>query len=100
MLQDCFERTTWQVFREASTGKRGVDLEEYASSICGYISKCIDDVATTRKITIHPNQKLWLNGEVRSRLKTWDAAFQSGDAEALRAARKGLGTGIKKAKSP
>lgn len=94
MLQDCFERTTWQVSREAATGEGGVDLEEYVSSVCGYISKCIDDVTTTRKITIRPrNRGMW------SLLKARDAAFWLGDAGAPRAARKELDAGIKRAKS-
>jgi len=99
MLQDCFERTAWQVFREAATGRNGVDLEEYASSVCGYISKCVNDVTTTKKITMYPNQKPWLNGAVRSLLKARDSAFRSGDKVALRAARRELVDGIRNAKA-
>lgn len=65
MLQDFFERTNWQILRKVATGIGGVNLEEYASSVCGYISNCIDGVTTTRKIIICPNQKPWLNGDVR-----------------------------------
>lgn len=89
ILQDCFKCTNWQVFREAATGKGGVDLEEYVSSVCGYISKCVDDVTTTRKITVCTNQKPWLNGEVQSLLKV----------VALRAAKRELQAGIKRAKA-
>lgn len=35
ILQDCFERSNWQIFREAATSVGGVNLEEYASSVCG-----------------------------------------------------------------
>lgn len=45
VLQDCFERTDWQVFRQAAAGE--VDLEEYTSAVLSYISKCADDVTTT-----------------------------------------------------
>lgn len=99
MLQDCFECTSWQVFRESATGENGVDLEEYVSSVCGYISTCINDVTTTKKIIMCPNQKPWLNGVVRSLLKARDAAFRSGDAVALRAARRELVVGIENAKA-
>ncbi|KAM9363631.1 complement C3-like [Symphorus nematophorus] len=64
-----------------------------------YISKCIDDVTVTRKITIRPNHKPWLNGEGQCLLKVRDAAFRSGDTLALRAVRRNLEAGIKRAKS-
>lgn len=99
VLQHCFESTDWQVFREAATDAGEVDLEEYASSVTCYISKCVDDVTTTRTITIHPNQKPWLTAEVRSLLRARDSAFRKGDTEALRVARRNLSTGIKRAKA-
>ncbi|KAI3368089.1 hypothetical protein L3Q82_026236, partial [Scortum barcoo] len=46
-----------------------------------------------------PNQKPWLNAEVRSLLKARDAAFRSGDSLALRAARRQLTAGLKRAKA-
>ncbi|KAI4898399.1 hypothetical protein NFI96_002300 [Prochilodus magdalenae] len=46
-----------------------------------------------------PNQKPWLNGEVRSLLKARDAAFRSGDAQELRRARRELTAGVKRAKA-
>ncbi|XP_068604292.1 sorting nexin-7 [Brachionichthys hirsutus] len=42
-LQDCFERTEWQIFREAATYAGDMDLEEYTSSVLGFISKCVED---------------------------------------------------------
>ncbi|KAI3372163.1 hypothetical protein L3Q82_006999 [Scortum barcoo] len=85
-LQDCFQRTDWQIFREAAACEGEVDLEEYTSAVLGYISKCTEDVTSTRTVTEYPNQKPWLNAEVRSLLKARDAAFRSGDRLALRAA--------------
>lgn len=76
-----------------------MQLEDYASAVCCYISKCMDDVTVTRKITIRPNQKPWLNGEVRRLLKTRDAAFISGDTSALSTAKRNLKAGIKRAKA-
>ncbi|KAI4888038.1 hypothetical protein NFI96_004469, partial [Prochilodus magdalenae] len=43
-LQDCFEHTDWQMFREDATYSTTTDLEEYTSSVTSYIGKCIDDV--------------------------------------------------------
>ncbi|KAM9358386.1 beta-1,3-galactosyl-O-glycosyl-glycoprotein beta-1,6-N-acetylglucosaminyltransferase-like [Symphorus nematophorus] len=87
------------IFREAATNEDRVDLEDYVSSVCSYISKCINEVTVTKKITIRPKQKPWLNGEVVCLLKAWDAPFRSGDTLALRAARRNLEAGIKQAQS-
>ncbi|KAI3353480.1 hypothetical protein L3Q82_020002 [Scortum barcoo] len=77
-----------------------VDLEDYTSAVLGYISKCTEDVTSTRTITEYLNQKPWLNAEVRSLLKARDAAFRSGDRLALRAARRQLTAGVKKGPRP
>ncbi|KAI3366789.1 hypothetical protein L3Q82_009452 [Scortum barcoo] len=51
-LQDCFQRTDWQIFREAAVREGEVDLEEYyTSAVLGYISKCTEDVTSTRTVT-------------------------------------------------
>ncbi len=76
-----------------------MDLEEYTSSVLGFISKCADDVAITMTVTCFPNQKPWLNAEVRALLKSRDAAFRAGEASALKVARKELMAGIAKAKA-
>ncbi len=99
VLQDCFQCTDWQVFRDAATCEGEVDLEEYTSSVLGFISKCADDVVITRTVTCFPNQKPWLNAEVRALLKSRDAAFRAGEASALKVARKELMAGIAKAKA-
>ncbi|XP_037389126.1 uncharacterized protein LOC119262214 [Pygocentrus nattereri] len=48
VLQDCFSCTDWQVFREAAECEGELDLEEYTSAVLGYISKCTEDVTTTK----------------------------------------------------
>ncbi|KAI3361976.1 hypothetical protein L3Q82_012327 [Scortum barcoo] len=87
------------MFREAAVREGEVDLEDYTSAVLGYISKCTEDVTSTRTVTEYPNQKPWLNAEVRSLLKARDAAFRSGDRLALRAARRQLTAGVKRAKA-
>ena len=84
MLKDCFETTDWQMFKEAVTEGNTVNLEEYSESVLAYIAKCVEDVTTTKTITISPNQKPWPNAEVH----------RAGDAETLRAARS-LTVGVK-----
>ena len=38
-LQDCFASTDWNMFQESSNG-----IEEYTTSVIGFINKCIDNV--------------------------------------------------------
>ncbi|KAK3534564.1 hypothetical protein QTP86_016659, partial [Hemibagrus guttatus] len=83
-LQDCFECTDWDMFREAATNGDTTDLEEYMSSVTSYISKCIDDVTISKSITTRSNQKPWMTAKV---LKSSDSAFRAGDKDALRTAR-------------
>ena len=41
-LQDCFASTDWNKFWDSSDG-----IEEYTTSVTGFINKCIDDVVLT-----------------------------------------------------
>ncbi len=50
------------MFRAASDD----DLEAYSDSVTCFIRKCIEDVVPTKKIHIYPNQKPWINSDVRS----------------------------------
>ncbi|KAI2645940.1 hypothetical protein H4Q32_025291 [Labeo rohita] len=97
-LQDCFQCTDWNMFREAATYNNHTDLHEYTDTVTAYIKKCIDDVTVTKTITTRANQKPWMTAEVRGLLKTRDDAFRSGDKAALKTARANLSRGIKQAK--
>ena len=98
VLQDCFQCTDWEMFRSAATTDSLVDINEYATSVTGFIRKCVDDVTQTKQIRTLPNQKPWMNSDVRSLLKARDAAFKSGNSEELKAARHNLKAGIRAAK--
>ncbi len=97
-LQDCFQCTNWNMFKEAATYNNHTDLQEYTETVTAYIKKCMDDVTVTKTITTHANQKPWMTAEVRGLLKTRDEAFRSGDKAALKTARANLSCGIKNAK--
>ena len=45
-LWDCFASTDWNMFRDSSD-----DIEEYTTSVTGFINKCIDDVVPTVTVT-------------------------------------------------
>ncbi|KAL6490578.1 hypothetical protein MHYP_G00009230 [Metynnis hypsauchen] len=68
-LQDCFDDTDWEMFREASNN----NIDEYTDSVIWFIIKCIEDVVPT-KTDVYPNQKPWLNCEVH-------AAFKEGNTD-------------------
>ncbi len=46
MLQDCFEHTDWDVFKEDA------DLEEYISAVLAYVHFCTDTVLPTKTISV------------------------------------------------
>ena len=48
-LQDCFASTDWKMFRDSANG-----IEEYTTSVNGFISKCIENVVPTVIVhTVH-----------------------------------------------
>uniref|UniRef100_A0A9J8A6D7 Reverse transcriptase domain-containing protein n=1 Tax=Cyprinus carpio carpio TaxID=630221 RepID=A0A9J8A6D7_CYPCA len=97
-LQDCFDTTDWNMFKQAATYNNSTDLQEYSETVTAYITKCIEDVTVTKTITVRANQKPWMTGEVYRLLKTRNAAFRAGDEGGLRTARANLSRGIREAK--
>ena len=61
--------------RDSSDG-----IEEYTTSVTGFINKCIDDIAPTVTVHTYPNQKPWITGNIRTELKGRSAAFQEQDS--------------------
>ncbi|KAI5085415.1 hypothetical protein C0J45_23129 [Silurus meridionalis] len=88
-LQDCFECTDWDMFREAATNGDSINLEKYTLSVTCYISKCVDDVTISKTIT---------TANVCALLKQRESAFRSGDKAALKTARAKLSRAIREAK--
>ncbi len=88
ILQDCFDHVDWDMFRAASDD----DIEAYSDT------KCIDDVVPTKTIRIYPNQKPWINSDVRSALSAWTSAFKSGNTDDRKQASYDLRRSIKAAK--
>jgi hypothetical protein len=72
-LQDCFDHADWDMFRVAS--ENNIDL--YADSVSEFIRKCTGDVPTVT-IKTYPNQKLWIDGGIRAKLKMRTTAFNHG----------------------
>ncbi|KAK3560784.1 hypothetical protein QTP86_019477, partial [Hemibagrus guttatus] len=94
-LQDCFECTDWNMFREAATNGDSINLEEYTTSVTSYIGKCIDDVTVSKPVddcrrsafnTIIPQhliKKLRLLG-LNTSLCNWILDFLTGRPQSVR----------------
>jgi hypothetical protein len=41
-------------------------IEEYTTSVTGFIKKCIEDVVPTVTVLTYPNQKPWITGNIRN----------------------------------
>ena len=59
------------MFRIASDNK----IDVYADSVSEFISKCISDVVPTVTIKTFPNQKPWIDGSIRAKLKEQTTAL-------------------------
>jgi hypothetical protein len=57
--------------RDSSNG-----IEEYSTSVIGFINKCINDVVPTVTVHTYPNQKPWITGNICIELKARAAAFK------------------------
>ncbi|KAK3520331.1 hypothetical protein QTP70_023296 [Hemibagrus guttatus] len=86
-LQDRFECTDWNMFREAATNSDSINLEEYTTSVTSYIGKRIDDMTVSKTITTHSNRKPWMNaerGEAHTHTQRIHGHFQdSGDSRRM-----------------
>ena len=72
-LQDCFDHVDWDTFRVASDN----NIDVYADFVSEFIRKCIGDVVPALTIKTYPNQKLWINGSIRAKLKARTITLKS-----------------------
>ncbi len=82
------------MFRAASDD----DIEEYSDSVTCFIRTCIEEVIPTKTISIYPNQKPWINSDVRSALSARTSAFKSRNTDDRKQASYDLRRSIKAAK--
>lgn len=90
-LQDCFDRTDWDLFSLDDVG-------EHTVTVLTYIKHCVDSVTVERYTKSFPNQKPWMSAEVKRLLKRRDSALWSGDKEQYSLARAELKRSITEAK--
>ena len=78
-------------FKVAATrDDSSVNVHHYADYVTGYISTYVDNIVPTAKERKFPNQKPWINSQVRHMLRARLLAFRSGDEVEYKAAMYGL----------
>lgn len=55
----CVPLTFFVPLTQASTYGNYTDIQEYTETMLVYITKCIDDVTTTKTVTVQTNQNPW-----------------------------------------
>ncbi|KAG5263395.1 hypothetical protein AALO_G00264390, partial [Alosa alosa] len=96
-LQDALSNVDWEMFKTNSA-----DINEFTEVSLSYINMLTDSIIPTVKIRSFPNQKPWVDREVRTALKTramtYNAGLISGDMTDYKAASYSLRRAIKDAK--
>ena len=64
------------MFRSSSDG-----IEEYTTSVTGFINKFIEDIIPTMTVRTYPNQKPRITGNICTELKGRAVAFKERDSK-------------------
>ncbi len=60
-LQDCFQSTNWGLF----LGEYEEDIEGLTHCITDYVQFCEENVVPTKRIRCFPNNKPWINKDIK-----------------------------------
>eukprot|EP00061_Rhincodon_typus_P014746 g41995.t1 len=75
----CLELVDWTIYKNSEK-----NLDEYATMVTDFISKCMEGCMPTKSICMFPNWKPWMNWEIHCLLKTRHAAFKSDNPDLYR----------------
>ncbi|KAI3369115.1 hypothetical protein L3Q82_025439 [Scortum barcoo] len=99
ILQNCFAQTDCDVFKAAATQEdSSLNIELYAEYVTDYITTCTDNIVPTSQIIKYPNQKPWMNSQVRHTLHPCSLAFRAGDEMEYKSSKYKPRKAIKEAK--
>ena len=59
-------------------------IEEFTTTVMGFINKCIYNVVPTVTIRTYTNQKPWITGNIRTGLKARATAYKEQDMDAYK----------------
>ncbi|KAJ8415093.1 hypothetical protein AAFF_G00007910 [Aldrovandia affinis] len=85
-LQDCLQITNWDLFTEDF----GEDVEGLADCITLYIRTCEESIVPTKKVRCFPNNKPWINKNIKALLNRKKRAFMAKDREGVKSVQKEL----------
>ena len=72
VLQNCFDITNWNVFRDVYT-----TIDELADTVSEYISFCEDICLPKKTVTTYPNSKQWCSPAVHAKIVAKDKAYRN-----------------------
>ncbi|KAI5095207.1 hypothetical protein C0J45_15282 [Silurus meridionalis] len=93
-LKDCFETTMW----EELCNPHGEDIDSLTDCITDYINFCVENTVPTRTVWCFPNNKPWINPDMKTLLKE-KRVFKSGDKEELKTVQRELRKKIREGKA-
>ena len=94
-LRDCFSTTVWSELCDP----HGQDINAMTECITDYITFCYESIVPIHTVRCFPNNKPWINRDVKALLKEKKRAFRSGSKQALKEAQKRLRRNIRKAQA-
>ncbi len=93
-----YYRTVLITWTGTCSGQRLMMTEAYSDTVTFFIRKRVEDVVPIKTICTYPNQKPWINSDVRAALSARTSAFKSGNFDDRKQASYNLRKSIKAAK--
>ncbi|KAI5104598.1 hypothetical protein C0J45_6224 [Silurus meridionalis] len=93
-LKDCFETTMW----EELCNPHGEDIDSLTDCITDFINFCVENTVPTRTVLCFPNNKPWINPDIKTLLKEKTRVFKSGNKEELKTVQRELRKKIREGK--
>ncbi|KAJ0019528.1 hypothetical protein NQD34_007097 [Periophthalmus magnuspinnatus] len=85
-LRDCFDTTVWTELCDP----HGEDINAMTDCITDYINFCFENIVPSQTVRCFPNNKPWINPDIKALLKEKKRVFRSGTKEELKAVQKKL----------
>ena len=76
-LRGCFDATEWDLFFNDQVSCNNPEVLN--DTVTSYINFCVDSVIKTKEVRIYPNNKPWVNKEIKHILNKKKIAFLEGD---------------------
>ena len=93
-MQDNFQITDWDLLKEDYRE----DVEGLAKCFTLYVQTCEESIVPTKKVCCFPNNKPWINKNIKALLNRKKRAFMAKDREGVKSAQKELNRELRRAK--